>query len=171
MVRRALLTAAAAAALVALPAAAMAYDAPGYATTVTDPTPAIGQAFTLTTDGQTAGETLTLTVTSDPASIGNDKIAVAGSRSLAKTADASGAASWSITLSAAGTYTLAVTNAAGQLVGDETVTVAAAAVAGPALSETGFDGMPLAIGAGALVALGATAVVVARRRREVTAAA
>lgn len=167
MVRRALLTAAAAVALVALPAAAMAYDAPGYTTTVTDPTPAIGQAFTLTTDGQTAGEQLILTVTSDPASIGNDKIAVAGSRSLAKTADADGAASWSITLSAAGTYTLAVTNAAGQLVGDETVTVAAAT--GPALSDTGFDGMPLAIGAGALVALGAAAVVVARRRREVTA--
>ena len=168
MVRRALLTAAAAAALVAFPAAAMAYDAPGYNTTVTDPTPAIGQAFTVTTDGNAPGEQLTLTVTSNPASISNDSIVVAGSKALAKTADASGNVSWTVTLNAAGTYTLAITNAAGQLVGDEVVTVAAAA--GPALSDTGFDGMPLVLGAGALVALGATAVVVARRRREAVAA-
>ena len=168
MVRRALLTAAAAAALVALPAAAVAYDAPGYATAVTDPTPTVGQAFTLSTDGNAAGEALTLTVTSNPASISNDRIVVAGSRALAKVADGSGAASWSLTLSAAGSYTLAVTNAAGQLVGDEVVAVAAAPA--PALSDTGFRGLPLAIGAGALVALGATAVVVARRRREIVAA-
>lgn len=166
MVRRALLTAAAAAALVALPTVAMAYDAPGYETTVSDPTPALGQAFSVVTDGNNAGEQLTLTVTSNPASIGNDKIVVAGSRSLAKTADENGRATWTVTLNAAGTFTLAVTNAAGQLVGDETVTVAGAPAA-PGLSDTGFDGLPLAIGAGALVALGATVVVIARRRREV----
>src|SRR5665648_907698 len=44
MIRRTILSAAAAIALVAMPMAAMAYDAPGYNTTVSDPTPAIGIA-------------------------------------------------------------------------------------------------------------------------------
>src|SRR5665648_820844 len=77
MIRRTILSAAAAIALVAMPMAAMAYDAPGYNTTVSDPTPAIGQAFTVTTTGATAGETLTLTITSNPATISNDAITIA----------------------------------------------------------------------------------------------
>ena len=163
MIRRTILSAAAAIALVAMPTAAMAYDAPGYNTTVSDPTPAIGQAITVTTTGAVAGETLTCTITSNPATISNDAITIAGTKALAKVANASGTVTCTITLTAAGTYTLAVTNAAGALVGDEVVTVAAAAT--PALSDTGFDALGLAGGAAALVAAGAFAVFLARRRQ------
>ena len=163
MIRRNLLTAAATIALVAMPMAAMAYDAPGYNTTVSDPTPDIGQAFTLTTTGATPGETLTCPVTSNPATISNDAITIAGTKALAKVANASGTVTCTVTLTAAGTYTVAVTNAAGALVGDEVVTVAAAAT--PALSSTGFDAIGLAGGAAALVAAGAFAVFLARRRQ------
>ena len=166
MIRRTILSAAAAVALVAMPMAAMAYDAPGYNTTVSDPTPAIGQAITVTTTGATPGETLTCTVTSNPATISNDAITIAGTKALAKVANASGTVTCTITLTAAGTYTLAVTNAAGALVGDEVVVVAAAAAAAaPALSSTGFDALGLAGGAAALVAAGAFAVFLARRRQ------
>src|SRR5665648_787398 len=146
MIRRTILSAAAAIALVAMPMAAMAYDAPGYNTTVSDPTPDIGQAITVTTTGAAAGETLTLTITSNPATISNDAITIAGTKALAKVANASGTVTCTVTLTAAGTYTLAVTNAAGALVGDEVVTVAAAAAATPALSSTGFDAIGLAGG-------------------------
>ena len=163
MIRRNLLTAAATIALVAMPMAAMAYDAPGYNTTVSDPTPDIGQAFTLTTTGATPGEPLTCTVTSNPATISNDAITITGTKALAEVANASGTVTCTITLTAVGTYTLAVTNAAGALVGDEVVVVAAAAT--PALRSTGFDAIGLAGGAAALVAAGAFAVFLARRRR------
>lgn len=167
--RRTLLSTAGALTLVALPSVAMAYDAPGYGTTVTDATPASGQAFTLTTDGpnSVAGQQLTLTITSNPASIGNDRIQVAGTKALPKTATASGDASWTVTLSAAGTYTLRVTDASGALLGDESVTVAAAP--GSELSETGFNAVELGLGAGALILAGGAAVVVARRRQAVRA--
>src|SRR5665648_1289977 len=92
MIRRNLLSAAATVALVAMPMAAMAYDAPGYNTTVSDPTPDIGQAFTVTSTGATAGETLTLTITSNPATISNDAITIAGTKALAKVANVSGTA-------------------------------------------------------------------------------
>jgi len=164
MIRRTILSAAAAIALVAMPMAAMAYDAPSYNTTVSDSTPDIGQAITVTTTGATPGETLTCTVTSNPATISNDAITIAGTKALAKVANASGTVTCTVTLTAAGTYTLAVTNAAGALVGDEVVTVAAAAAA-PALSSTGFDAIGLAGGAAALVAAGAFAVFLARRRQ------
>lgn len=165
--RRTLLSTAGALTLVALPSVAMAYDAPGYGTTLTDSTPASGQAFTVTTDGSVAGQQMTLTITSNPASIGNDKIQVAGTKALAKTADGSGNASWNVTLTAAGTYTLRVTDPSGALLGDEVVTVAAAP--GSELSETGFNAMELGLGAGALILAGGAAVVVARRRQAVRA--
>jgi hypothetical protein len=165
MIRRTLLSISAAIALVAVPAAAMAYDAPGYSSTVSDPTPAVGQAFTVTTTGAPAGANLTLTITSNPASISNDAIEIAGTKALAKTANASGTATWSVTLSAAGTYTLAVTDASGALLGDETVVVAAAGGVPSALSSTGFDPLGLAAGAVALMAAGGVAVFFARRRQ------
>jgi hypothetical protein len=171
MIRRMLLSAAAALALVAVPAVAMAYDAPGYASTVSDPTPTLGQALTLTTNGAPAGANLTLTITSNPASISNDAIQIAGTKALARTASASGTASWSVTMSAAGTYTLAVTGPGGALLGDETVVVAAAGGVPAALSSTGFDPLGLAAGALALMAAGAVAVLFARRRQLAHAAA
>src|SRR5665648_758258 len=104
MIRRTILSAAAAVARVAMPMAAMAYDAPGYNTTVSDPTPAIGQAVTVTTTGAAAGESLTLTITSNPTTISNDAIQISGTKALAKTANASGTGTWTVTLAAAGTY-------------------------------------------------------------------
>lgn len=173
MIRRSLISAAAAIALVVMPTVAMAYDAPGYDTTVSDPTPAVGRAFTLMTRGAAPGAILTLTITSDPASVGNDAIEIAGTRTTTKTAeaDADGTVTWTVVLSAAGTYFLAVTDAAGNLLGDETVTVAGAAAGGaagavtPGLSDTGFDGAGLAVGAVVLIVAGAVAVFFARRRQ------
>ena len=169
MIRRTILSALAAAALVAVPVAAMAYDAPGYNTTVNDPTITAGQSVTVSTTGATPGESYTLTVTTNPASISNDAITIAGTKALAKTAPASGTISWTVTLSAAGTYTMAITDAAGNLVGDEVITVAAAA--GPALSDTGFEASGLVGGAAALVAAGTIAVFLARRRQQAHAGA
>ena len=167
MIRRTTMVAAAALALVLAPSAAMAYQAPGYSTTTSDSTPAINEAVTITSTGFAAGAACTLTITSNPATISNDAIQIAGTKSSSKTATAAGC-TWTVKLGAAGTYTAAVTNAQGQLVGDQVLTVAAApaATAAPtrALSATGFDGTELAVGAGALVLAGAGAVLVARRR-------
>ena len=166
MIRRTTMVAAAALALVLAPSAAMAYQAPGYSTTTSDSTPAINEAVTITSKGFAAGAACTLTITSNPATISNDAIQIAGTKSSSKTATAAGC-TWTVKLGAAGTYTAAVTNAQGQLVGDQVLTVAAApATAAPtrALSATGFDGTELAVGAGALVLAGAGAVLVARRR-------
>lgn len=169
MNRRIVLTALAGASLAVVPSAAMAYDAPGYTTTTTDPAPAAGESFTITTQGTTAGEKYTLTITSNPATLSNDSIAIAGTKSLTKTATGS-SVSFTVTLTAAGTFTGATTDAAGTVLGDEVFTVAAAPGApAPALSSTGFDSMGLVAGAGALVLAGAGAVVVARRRQSVQA--
>ena len=166
MTRRSILSTLGALALVVVPSAAMAYNAEGYTTTVSDPTPASGAPFTVTTTGADAGDELTLTVTSNPTSIPNSAIQVAGAQALPKTADGAGTATWTVTLSAAGTYRLAVTNSAGTLVGDSSVTIAAAAGdPGDSLSATGFNALELGIGAGALILAGGAAVVVARRRQ------
>ncbi|MEP7017890.1 MAG: hypothetical protein ABI899_07715, partial [Actinomycetota bacterium] len=85
------------------------------------------------------------------------------------TANASGVASFTFTLSAAGVYTLTATNASGAVVSTQTLTVHSVSAAGVApsgqLSFTGFDGLPLAVGGGVLVLAGAGAVLVARRRK------
>ena len=165
MTRRSILSTLGALALVVVPSAAMAYNAEGYTTTVSDPTPASGAPFTVTTTGADAGDELTLTVTSNPTSIPNSAIQVAGTVALAKTANADGVATWTVTLNQAGTYTLTVTDSqSGALLGDEVVTVAAAP-AGDSLSATGFDPLPLGLGAAGLVLVGGTAVLMVRRRR------
>lgn len=169
MTRRACLATAATIALVALPTAALAYDAPGFDTTTTDPTPALGEPITLSTSGAEPGEQVTATVTTDPASISNDAITIAGTKSMTKAADANGVVAFSVTLNAAGTFTVRITDASGALLGDEVLQVAAPAGAagtntGVQLSDTGFDAAGLAAGAAALVVAGAGAVVVARRR-------
>jgi hypothetical protein len=157
MIRRIVLAVAAAVALTLVPAAAMAYEAPGFTFSVSDATPATGVPFTAVITGAVPGSVVTLTVTG-----------VAG-QTLTATANASGAATFTVTLNAAGAYTLTATNAAGAVLGTQVVTVAAAAAAAvPALSSTGFDGMPLAVGGGVLVLAGAGAVVVAKRRKSAT---
>ena len=169
MTRRACLASAATLALVALPTAALAYDAPGFTTTATDPTPALGAPITLATSGAEPGEPITMTVTTDPASISNDAIEIAGTKALTKPADASGTVSFTVELNAAGTFTARITDASGALLGDEVLVVApapgaAGTQAGPQLSDTGFDPAGIATGAAALVLAGAGAVLVARRR-------
>ena len=180
MIRRTVLTASAVLALTLAPAAAQAYDAPGFETTVADPTPATGAPVTVSVRGAGAGAPVTLTVTSEPASLSNDSIQIAGTKSLTKPAGSTGVATFAVTFVAGGTYNAVATDAAGRTLGTEVLTVAApaapgaaatggaatgGAAAGAALSETGFDATGLAVGAGAMVLAGAGAVVVARRRQ------
>jgi len=153
MIRRPVLVAAAAVALALVPSAAMAYDAPGYGTTVSDATPAVGSAFSLTVTGVDPGAVVTLKV---------------AGKSYTATANANGAATFTVTLTAVGTYTArAYVN--GALVSDEVVTVVSGASAGAELSSTGFESAGLAAGAGVLVLAGAGAVLVAKRRRSPSA--
>ena len=185
MIRRSVLVSAAAAALVLVPTAALAYDAPGYASVVSDPTPAAGAPFTFAVEGgeKLAGKTVLLTVTSDPASIPNSAIQIAGTATTSKVAGANGQVAFSVTLSQPGTYD-AVATVDGAAISTQSLggTKAAAAASGAAasgaaasgvathvpghdLAATGFDGAGLAAGAGALVVAGAGAVMIAKRRQ------
>ena len=85
MIRRNILTVAAAAALVLAPTAAFGYGGTDYTDkgTVSDTTPAIGQSFTVTVKGP-ANASVTLTITSNPASIPDSAITIAGTKSLAR---------------------------------------------------------------------------------------
>ena len=119
-------------------------------------------------------ETETLTITSTPASLKSKGIKIAGTKSMTATSVA-GAVNFDVTFAEPGTYTLALTNAAGVLFSSQTVVIYAAAASAPAatgvlsssggLSSKGFDGMPIALGGGVLVLLGAGVVLVARRRK------
>ena len=173
MIRRKVLIVAAAAALVLAPSAAFGYGATDYSNlgTVSDSTPAVGQSFTVTVQGP--GNTpVSLTVTSNPASIPDSAITIAGTRTATKTTNAAGTAVFTVTLSQGGSYTLvAADGVSGAVLSTQTVSVAAAGGTGAAaLPTTGSDALPLGLGAGALVLAGAGAVVVAKRRRGVTAA-
>lgn len=173
MTRRTTLTAVSALALIAIPSAAFAYEAPGIDVTVTDPTPGVGDAITVSIAGAQAGGDVTLTVTSNPASIPNDAITIAGTKSLTKAASQNGVAVFTVAFSESGTYTAVATDAANSMLGDATLVVGGGASAavetqnvdGGPLAVTGFDGTQLLLGAGALLATGAGAVVVARRRQ------
>jgi hypothetical protein len=169
VIRRSAIVSAAAATLVLVPTAAFAYDAPGFSSTVSDPTPAAGTPILLTVDGDSdiANEEVLLTVTSTPASMPNSAIQIAGTATASKVANASGDVQFSVTLSQAGTYS-AVATVDGAAVSTMDLSVAAASKAAPsgkALAETGFDGAGLAAGAGALVVAGAGAVLIAKRRQ------
>ncbi|WNB85214.1 peptidase [Cellulomonas sp. ATA003] len=182
MTRRTALVAAAAAALVLAPTAAMAYDAPGFSSTVSDPTPVAGApiAFAIAGNTDIAGKTVLLTVTSSPASIPNSAIQIAGTATATKVADANGDVKFSVTLSQAGSYD-AVATVDGQAISTQALAVAAGSAAGSSaagsaaagsksaagaqLADTGFDGADLAAGAGALMLAGAGAVLIAKRRQ------
>ncbi|WP_421732393.1 peptidase [Cellulomonas sp.] len=166
-IRRTALVAVAAVALALVPSAAFSYGASDYTNkgTVSDTTPAAGESFTVTVAGP-AGASVTLTITSNPASIPDSAITIAGTKSLAKVTNASGVAVFTVTLSQAGTFTLVATDtASGAVLSTQTVSVAAAAGAAGSLSSTGSNALPIALGAGALVLVGAGGVVVARRRQ------
>ena len=162
MIRRIIMVAAAAAALILVPSVAMAYEAPGYNFTVSDSTPTVGTPFTATLSGAEANTVVTLTV----------ECPNVGVKTLTDTASASGVASFSVTLTSAGTCTLTATNAAGAVVATQTVlgvsAEAASPVTGPAtgtLPRTGFDVMGFALWGGLFVLVGAGALIVVKRRR------
>ncbi len=164
MIRRTVFIAAAAAAMAIVPTAAFGYGAPDYTTTVSTSSPTVGQPFTFTVHGP-AGAQVTLTITSNPASIASSSITIAGTKSLTKTTDASGVATFSVTLATAGTYSLVGTDtASGAVLSTQSVTTAAAG-SSAALAMTGADPLPMLLGAGGLLVLGAGGVVVAKRRK------
>lgn len=171
-IRRTALVAVAAVALALVPSAAFSYGAGDFSNkgTVSDTTPAAGESFTVTVTGP-AGASVTLTVTSNPASLPDSSITIAGTKSLSKVTNASGTAVFTVTLSQAGTFTVVATDtASGAVISTQTVSVAAAAGAAGSLSSTGSNALPIALGAGALVLVGAGGVVVARRRQAGAAA-
>ena len=159
MFRRSVTILVAAAALALAPAAAFGYGGADYSNkgTVSDATPAIGQQFTVTVAGP-SNTNVTLTITS------------AGSipvSTITKATSATGAVSFAVTLNAAGTYTLVLTDTAtGAVLSSQVVTVeAAAAAAAPGLASTGSNFALFGLTAGALIVLGTGAIVVARRRQ------
>jgi hypothetical protein len=172
-----------AAALALLPSAAFGYGAADYTNTGTasTTTPTVGTPFTITVQGP-ANTPVIITVTTNPASIPDAAITIAGTKALTKTTSASGAVAFSVTLAEPGTYTAIITDG----VSGEALSTQVFVVPGPAaggtgggtaaaatgsgsrwLSETGADALPVALGAGALLVAGAGAAVVARQRRKV----
>jgi len=166
-IRRSALVAVAAVGLALVPSAAMAYGSGDYSNkgTVSDTTPAVGQSFTVTVTGP-AGASVTLTITSNPATLPDSAINIAGTKSLAKVTNSAGTAVFTVTLSQPGSFTLVATDtASGAVLSTQTVSVAGAASGAGTLSSTGSNALPIALGAGALVLVGAGGVVLARRRQ------
>jgi len=168
VIARLALVSAAAAGLVLVPTTAMAYDAPGYGSSISDPGPRVGRALAFSINGnpKIGGKSVLLTVTSKPASLPNDAIEIAGTATTSKVANANGDVTFSVTMTQPGAYDLVAT-VDGAAVSTQSLAVApaSAAAASGALAATGFDGAGLAAGAGALVVAGAGAVLVAKRRQ------
>src|ERR1035437_7354262 len=114
MIRRAVLVAAAAIALILAPTAAMAQAPAGFSVPQANPT-ADGVPFNIVAPEAKANEAVTLMMTPDPASI--------GTRSLTKTANARGEVAFPATLTQDGTYVLTSRSASGVVLSSETVTV------------------------------------------------
>ncbi len=151
----------------------MAYEAPGFNATVSDPTPGIGQAVTVSLSGNAANARVTLNVATSP-TVGVRIDGVAGATAT-KSANASGNVSFSVVINGATTATLRMTSATGALLADQVLTVSAANSSVPqvpaavgtstgGLSATGFGGGGIVAGAGVLLLVGAGALLVARRR-------
>jgi hypothetical protein len=115
MIRRAVLVAAAAAALILAPSLALASVPAGASLSQADSTPAARLPFNIVASGAKANEAVTLTMTPDPASI--------GTRSLTKTANARGEVVFAVTLTQDGTYVLTSRSASGVVLSSQTVTV------------------------------------------------
>ena len=172
-IRRTVATAVTAAAIALAPTAAFAYGAEDYTNTgtVSDTTPALGSPFTVSVQGP-ANTPVTLTITTNPASIPDSAITIAGTRSLTKNTDASGAAAFSVTISQGGSYTAVVVDGvSGEVLSTQTLAVAAGSDGSAAATEgdlavTGSSALPIALGAGALVVAGAGALVIANKRRQ-----
>lgn len=115
MIRRAVLVAAAAVALILAPSVALASAPAGASLPQADSTPAARVPFNIVASGAKANEAVTLTMTPDPASI--------GTRSLTKTANARGEVVFAVTLTQDGTYVLTSRSASGVVLSSQTVTV------------------------------------------------
>jgi LPXTG-motif cell wall-anchored protein len=138
-----------------------------------------GQGFT-TTISAPNGTPVTLTISSDSSGVTGGDIEIAGTASLTKTAGEQGvdnAAVFTVTMHAPGTFNLVATDAAGNVLASQTMTVAGDAVGGgdeadagtiSALPVTGGEVVLYTIGAGLLIAAGTAVVVTARRRRNAT---
>lgn len=174
-------------------AAAQAYTTPAVSAAVSDGTVAPGETFVFSGTGMLPNEPITVTVTPIDAAApaaGAQSVATKinvyqAPQTFSTTADAQGAFSIPLSISEAGTYSIAATgNISGRQVGPVTVKVEAALASngsaalansgsGAGLANTGADSnlvLWTLVGAGA-VAAGATSVVVVRRRAkaEVTA--
>lgn len=168
-VRRAALSAIAAVTIVLAPTAALAYGPEDFTNdgTVSDTTPGAGESFTVTVEGP-ANTDVTLTVTTNPASVPDSAITIAGTQALTKTTSADGTAVFTVSVAEDSVVRLVVTDTAtGTVISDQTVTVGAGASGTDdgELSSTGSETMPILLGAGALALVGAGALVLARRRR------
>lgn len=127
-------------------------------------TTTVGSSVTLSCTGLVPGAVHSITVTSADPATPDSAITVAGEKTISKTAGANGSVTGVVTLTAAGTYTIVVRDQANTALSSHTVTAVARATP-TQLSETGVDPLPLALGAGALVALGVGIVVLVRRRQ------
>jgi hypothetical protein len=120
MIRRAVLVAAAAVALILAPSTAMAeYGAADFGFTVSDSTLTIGVPFTVHVTNAEANQAVTLTMTRNPGSTTNP-----ATRSLTKTANAKGVVDFPVTLVEDGTWRLVSTSATGAVLTSQSVTVA-----------------------------------------------
>ena len=185
MIRGALLVTAAAAALVLTPSVAMAYNAPGYSSSVSDSTPTAGHPVTMTVRGLPANARQVV------------KFVITSKSGVKKTvyvrADGNGTARFTFKLSATGTYKVQAFNSKGDLLSDQVLTVSRnrgngndnghgnnnghgnghkpgdgrgrVAPASSPINFAGLDGAGLAAGGGLLLIPGAGAMLVARRRR------
>ena len=158
MIRRVIATASAVFVLVAAPVAAQAgtdYPAPEAGVTCSTTQVAPGATFTCTVTGaEDASAVLQATTSCE------EDATIAGTVTSAPKTITGGEATFTVTAPSSEDCTIAITGFIDDVsVGEATVTVAAE------LSGTGFDGMPLAIGAGVLLVAGASVIFVAARRR------
>ena len=142
------------------------YPQPTFSCTVTVTTTTVGQSITVTCTGLPPSIVVIIVVTSTDPSIPDSAINIAGTKSAQRTVGADGSVAGTVTLSAAGTYTIQVQDLAGATLASQNVTIQPAASTGATgrLSATGSDALPIALGAGALVAAGVGTVILVRRR-------
>lgn len=166
MIRRFLIMFAATVGLL-VPSAAIsqAYGPPDSDMEISDPTPLEGEPFIVEIEGAAGAEATLQIVSADPA-VPDSAIQIAGARSLTKTIPSSGVASFTVTLSEPGTYTLTAL-VDGVVTEVQTVRVLAVGAGGEVLSDTGFSALPLTLSAAGLILVGGAGVVLARRRQRV----
>jgi LPXTG-motif cell wall-anchored protein len=173
MYRRVLSTAAATAAIILAPTAALAYVDDDYQADVPGSV-AQGVPFDINLEGPNENALFGLTIAS--ANVPNSAIEIAGSQSLQKNT-VNGAATFSVTLHEEAVYSVTAVDAAGETVETAQITVGDPSdddaanngddtASGGSLPDTGASSTPLVVGAAALLAAGAGALVFARRQQQ-----